>query len=270
MHDSMTNPYILEVRVSGKNFHAELISPREVAAFLVSIEDMITSIVIRDHRQPGLKANDVVLGFSSITQGSLDYLFTTPYENEVREANQLATQAVTTGDFSMLPSAAVDAVKEIRRFNRQHGTTTTFGQHGSSDEAMAVITGKTPIKVETRTIKGTTSLYGKLIRIGGDNPPRAWLKLLDGTTFSCRVQNTTLALQMAQRLYQRIGVRGVAHWNISDMSLRDFRVEQLLPYQHTSVANAFSALGEVAAAHYAEIDDIEAYIVDLRGSDEPD
>ena len=75
---------------------------------------------------------------------------------------------------------------------------------------------------------------------------------------------------MAQRLYQRMGVRGIAHWDVRDMSLHDFRIEQLLTYQSVGLLDAFSNLREAVGTSYDDIDDMEAHIADIRGNDESD
>jgi len=264
----MTEQYSIQLRIIGKDFGAEPVSPRDIAAFLMSVEQLIASIVVRDNPELGLREEDVILGLASITQGSLINTFVSKYEVEVSHAFELATSAISTGDYSSLPTPAVDALKDIRKFNRYHATSTEFWQQNGIREQRAVVTPTTRIIVEPRFIKGTTSLYGTLMRIGGDNPPRAWLRLTDEKTISCRVKTTQIARQMAQSLYQRVGVRGIAQWDIRDMSLIEFRIEQLLPYRQTSVIRAFESFAEVAQTYYESIDDIEENIANIRCNNE--
>ena len=74
-----------------------------------------------------------------------------------------------------------------------------------------------------------------------------------------------LAREMAKRLYETIGVRGTARWATRDMSLDEFRIEELTAYRPTSLTQAMDSLGEVAGKYYEEIEDVDAFVADLRG-----
>jgi hypothetical protein len=120
------------------------------------------------------------------------------------------------------------------------------------------------IQIEQYLLKGTTTLYGRLRRVGGDHPPRALLDLVTGESISCRVTNSRLAKQLAQRLYERIGVRGVAQWDARDMSLYEFRIESLLDYHQVDLVQAVVTLQDTLG-HYYENIDLEGAFADLRG-----
>lgn len=83
----------------------------------------------------------------------------------------------------------------------------------------------------SQLVKETTILYGVLIRIGGYTRPRAYMQFLDGQKLSVSIANRTLAIAMAARLYQSIGVRGVATYDKRDRKLISFHVQELLPYR---------------------------------------
>jgi hypothetical protein len=258
--------YSLEVRVTGETFNAELISPKEVAGFIIAFEKLISSIVIRNNAALSLTENDVILGLSSITQGSLNNSFVTIYEAEVDSASAIAADAITNERYDLLPIESIESIKEIIRFNRKHNTSTEVWRKNGGHDRLAVITPTTRVQIENFTVRGTTSLYGTLRRIGGDDPPRAWMRWTNGETLSCRVKSRSLASQMAQFLYQTMGVRGTAFWDNRDMRLYDFRIEQLLPYREKDLSKAVDALGDVAGRYYQEIADLDTYLADIRGN----
>lgn len=107
---------------------------------------------------------------------------------------------------------------------------------------------------QTPVTKETTILYGVLIRIGGYTRPRAYIQFLDGQKLSCSVSSRTVAIAMAARLYQSIGVRGIAVYDPRDRSLRAFHIEELLPYRETPSKDAFQGLAEIVGRYYSDLD----------------
>jgi len=262
----MAERYALEILVSGDKFDVENVSLQQVGTFLTSIEQAITPIVIRDNPSLILEEGDVIVSLVSISKGSLRNILETKYESEVSKAVELTADAVISENYGNLPVKTIDALKEIIRFNRKHNSHTEIWQANGSRVRLATITQTTRIRVDNFITRGTTTLYGTLMRIGGDNPPRAWIRFIDGTTLSCRIQNISLAKRMSPLLYQRIGVRGIAQWDTRDMSLYEFRIEELSPYRQKSVRESFDRLREVAGHYFDESDDFD--IADLRGKDE--
>ncbi len=106
--------------------------------------------------------------------------------------------------------------------------------------------------------KETTILYGVLIRIGGYNRPRAYMQFLDGQKLSCSVKSRAVAIAMAARLYQSIGVRGTAVYDPRDHTLRAFHIEELLPYRDSGSTardrDTLNGLANIVEKYYDRID----------------
>lgn len=107
--------------------------------------------------------------------------------------------------------------------------------------------------------KETTILYGVLIRIGGYTRPRAYMQFLDGQKLSCSVKSRSLAIALAARLYQSIGVRGTSICDPRDNSLLAFHIEELLPQRDmprdaTRTNDAFKGLAEIVERYYDDLD----------------
>jgi hypothetical protein len=262
----MADQYTIEIRVSGEKFDAENVSLQQIGYFLIAIEEIIAPIVIRDNPALAFQEDDVIVSLSSISKGSLVNVFETKYEREVNQAIELTADAVLTQNYSALPVKSIEALRDIVRFNRKHNSSTEIWQVNGQYTQLATITSTTRIRAENFITKGTTTLYGNLTRIGGDNPPRAWMKFTDGSTRSCRIKNTALARRMAPLLYQRIGVRGTAQWDTRDMSLYEFRIEELTPYRQKSVRQSFNDLSKIVG-HYFDTDS-EIELSEIRGKDE--
>lgn len=118
---------------------------------------------------------------------------------------------------------------------------------------------------------GKTTLYGTLIGVGGVNPPRARLRLLNGNLVNCNIterNNIQVARQLGERLYSEVGVYGTARWDLRDMSLNYFQIERITEYSRKPVDEALHALYSIAGENYDRVGDIEQLIAEIRGTDE--
>jgi hypothetical protein len=111
---------------------------------------------------------------------------------------------------------------------------------------------------QSQVIKETTILYGVLIRIGGYTRPRAYMQFMDGRKLSCSIRSRALAIALAAKLYQSIGVRGVASWDARDHTLLSFHIQELLPDREAPQNDALQGLAELVGRYYDQINDTDA------------
>lgn len=258
----MANKVHFEVRIAGEGFALEEIRIKEITKLLVAIEEIVAAIVERDH--PALKVSKGgALGLTSVQSGSLRAGFESPHEEAVQAWCEV-TRSIETRDYSSLPLKATEELGSIEKFNQRHNTDAEFWLNNGSDRHLATMSSDAGLP-ESHFIYGTTTLYGKLLRIGGDSRPTAALGLSSEKTLNCRVSTTDLASKMAKRLYDVIGVRGTAKWNTTEYRPVEFTVEHLSEYRQASILEAMESLREVAGKYYEEIEDINAFVAELRG-----
>ncbi len=270
----MANTYLFEVRLVGEHLTPDKMSSRDVGLLISSVEQMIASIVSRDNPALGIDEKDVVVGLASVHEGSYVLGFETVYESEAVRAYTTVTNAIATSNFRNLPTSSIEAVKQIRTITRKYRTNTEFWLHNGQLTQLATVKPEMPIETEVFALKGKTTLYGTVVRIGGEDPPRVTIRLVNNNQlFNCNILNRrgtglAIARQLGQRLYTRVGLRGTAHWNPNDMSLDYFVVEEITEYRGTGIAQALESLREVAGHYYEAVSDIDAFISDARGNDE--
>lgn len=258
----MANNIRFELQVKGEGFALEEVRIKEVTKLLVAVEEIVAAIVERD--SPSLNVSRVgALGLTSMQSGSLHAGFESQFE-EVVQAWHEVCRSIENKEYSNLPAKAMDELGSIEKFNRRHNTDTEFWFNNGSRKHLATISSDAGLPAP-HFIYGTTTLYGKLLRIGGDNRPTALLGLSEELTLNCRVKTTELAGTMAKRLYEIIGVRGTAKWNVARYRPAEFTVEELTEYRQTSLTEAIESLREVAGKYYEEIEDVNAFVADLRG-----
>lgn len=262
---TMAEKYRFEVRVTGEKISPENLHIREIADFLISVEEMVATVVSHNHPNLDFQASGV-LRLSSLKDGSVDLACSSQFR-EAGPALREVGNVVEGGDISRLPDEARPPVLKLLKFSRDHNSFLEIREADGSRTQLLQFSPDTAVTEPAipTYVTGTTTLYGELLRIGGDNPPTARMRFIDGMAKSCPVESTDLARSMARRLYETLGVRGKGEWEAESMQLHTFRIEQLTEYRKTSLSKAFESLSEVAAKHYADLEDVQAFVADLRG-----
>lgn len=263
----MSDKFRFEVHVTGEGVSPENVQVRAIAGFLVAVEEIVLAIAKQDHPDLDL-GKQGALKFESLKKGSLDIAY---MENHSLASPSLGrfVDVVNSGDGSSLSARALKRVKEFVDLNRTNKTTTEISENSNGRKVLATITPDTTI-AGPALISGVTTLYGELLRIGGASGPRALMRFSNSPPLSCKVKSTELASEMGERLYETIGVRGKGEWKVGSMEIHEFRIEELTKYRQTTLTKAFESLREVAGKYYDEIEDIDAFVADLRGREPED
>lgn len=114
-------------------------------------------------------------------------------------------------------------------------------------------------------ILGETTLYGKVEKVD-ISPSKIWLTLDDNETLTCEISES-LAIEVANYLYQWVSVFGQAKWNSSDYSIESFKILGInTEFQAIPLNEAFKRLSQEIGHYYDEIDPIE-YVQAMRNDD---
>ncbi|MCY4527050.1 MAG: hypothetical protein OXB89_10650 [Anaerolineaceae bacterium] len=254
-----------EVRVTGEHFSLEAIRPGKVTKLLNTLESFVIAIVKQENPKLDL-TEDGALGFTSIESGSIVAGLTSPHE-EVGRAWRKTGKKINSGDFADFPYETRELFREFVGFNLKYNTETEFWEYNGASNLLAVVRSDTTLP-DTAIITGTTTLYGELLRIGGERTPTAQFRFAGSRPLTCQVKTTELAKEMAERLYKVVGVKGTGKWEAASKRLLAFRIDELTAYRETSITEAFESLRDISGKYYDEIDDVNAFITDLRGRGE--
>lgn len=233
-----TPTYTLEVHLRPTNATASpgALAARDAAALIAAVEAMIAGQLDADLsiRRAELSDHDWTLVFTS-DHAAVDRAFA------------LAAEGITAESWAGLSTRAIDAVREIRRIARKYAIETEF--HAPASDRRVVV--RPSLHVETGAnagLRSDSTIYGTVIRVGGEEPPRARLRLLDGRVLTCEItrrKSWRIARELGARLYQRTGVRGEARYAPTDATLVAFRIDEVLSYNDLGVG---AALNRLAAA----------------------
>ena len=110
-------------------------------------------------------------------------------------------------------------------------------------------------------IEGETTLYGTIQEVVGEEP-HVLLHLIDGQRLTCAVSET-IAQALAARLYSKVGLTGIAKWDMTDYSINAFQILEITEYQETPITEAFALLSEQCGRYFEGVNAID-YVSKLR------
>ncbi|MBK8022059.1 MAG: hypothetical protein IPK19_11690 [Chloroflexi bacterium] len=267
-----SSAYHIEVRLTGREFSAERVHARDAAALIAAVESLLTAVIAHLTGTP-VSENEVVISLAELRPTGYALVFTAPKTGVVEHAFAHVSEAIATQQFERLPTRAVDGLREIRRIARRYAVEVEFsGRTGRRVGVRTAVAPELRIDADLIAVRGTTSLHGMVIRVGGEEPPRARLRLLNGRTITCELahrKSWALARDLGARLYQVVGVRGEAVTSVADRSLISFRIDRLLPYGMVGIERALNGIAESAGHVFEHLpDDLTSADLSARSDEE--
>ncbi|SRR5258708_18555044 len=267
----MAHKNLIEIKILGENATPDKISSKDIGELITNIEIMLAAIVARDNPTLGLAESEITIGLADIKHESYDLLFQSSLETQVINAVGQITASINSGDYAKIPGKSIEAVRTVRKLAHKFSTDIEFWQNNGQRTRLATVNATTPIDVTVRTRTGKTTIYGKVVGVVGEDPPRARIRLFSGDLLICNItrrDELQIARQLGQRLYDEVGVYGEARWDLRDMSIEFFQIERVTEYSKKSVNEALDSLNSLVGEQYREIDDFERLIGEIRGTSE--
>ena len=255
----MAKEHGLQISFTGGDVSPATTRAKDLAQVITAIEDAVAITVIQDHAE--LRAENIVVGLTSIEEGSLHLGFTAPLEEPVYQAAHKLVAAVQNGDWSLVRPAALRKVKDIRRFAAKHNCIAQIRTRHANQSAVAVLTSDTQIP-DAANIYGETELVGEIKRVGGVDP-KVTFQTTQGQTLYCPTTET-LAKELAHYLYERVKVIGVATVDFETLTVVDFEITRFASRRNTSLGIAFAQISKQYGRYFDEIDDVDAWCADVR------
>lgn len=250
---------ILELHFVGENISPENIRIGEIAVILDSIENVLLSVVAKEHE--GLTKDNLTIGLHSVNAGSLGLQFTSKIPELVIPAFEQVAVSITRGTVDAIPFESLAHFEKILSFVKRHQAQADFIVVNGKSKNLATLTSDFELPKPTY-ITGQTTIYGEIVRVGGVEP-KVEVKTISGQTLYCPFE-FELASRLGALLYQLVGLDGDARWNTHNFEIEDFRVTGISNFSDTPIVEAFQSLSEVAGVYFSDIDDVVSYIADLR------
>lgn len=252
----------IEVRLVGVDIAPGRLRSKEVAEIIIAVEEMVAAVV--EQENPDFKAEQVRIGLSEISAGSMTMFFEPNLEDLTIPAAESVMKAIDTQDFNSMPAGTMKALRSLKAVTGRYDARIQFRTQNGSSVLHAEMTPQTVIP-EPVYLSGETVIYGDVLRVGGAEP-KVQFRSIDNELIYCDATRE-ITRQVASRLYEQVGLRGQAMWDLETGGLKSFVVEDILEYEDAGLVQAFTELREIIGGYFDEVVDVDAFVDELR-SDE--
>lgn len=241
---------ILQLRFDGNGINPDKVQPSEICELINEFQNALLCTIKEAHPEIDTKA--VLFSLQDIKNESLGINFKALVESVLPEIKEvvvtsylLIATSIGIGDYSKLNQNTLLSLKKISAFSKKYQCNGQFNRNG---ETISVITPNTEIKEKkVPTIKSETTIYGEVIDIGSN----IHIKLNEGYTITFDVDKK-ISKQLSSKLWEQIGVQGIAKWDIETYRITEFKFTNILDYSPQSISAAFAELKDISNGTWDE------------------
>jgi hypothetical protein len=137
--------------------------------------------------------------------------------------------------------------------------------------APAVISYEYPVPKPTQvlTTSGSTTIWGNLIKVGGDHEPKALIRLRNEKLFSVKITREIInEIQEQKLIYKDLGFKGIATWRIENWAMESFKATGIVGYRPdtANLVDSFRELSEASRGRWETVDPVD-YVKKLRSEE---
>jgi hypothetical protein len=252
------NRHEVQVAITGAQVSPEEVSLRELVAVLQRLDAAIQSYAAEKLDVP----EGVAVSLVDIRSGSESLVLSVP--EPLLPAVATISDSFCRGDFSALPRATYKELYELSDTMVRRGWGLEIREQREAGIPYAKLTPEAPLAPPAGPVqlRGTSTVHGRCLRVGGSTKPRAEIRLSSGGLLNVDLSEE-LAKELAPQLYEEVALEGTATWDPDTWKIESFRVNEVLPYRKTDPALAFRELSEAAAGRWDEVDPV-SYVRGLR------
>ena len=258
----MAKPQV-KVRLAGKGVIPEETPAGELAELIKSLETSIIETV--REQTTDLSEEQAIVSLIGIQEGS--NVLTLALAFQAVKAVSLISQTIKEADYTPLPIRTHKELHKISNQAAKNGWEISFNEDIDHEFYPGLISINNPVPdPAARRVKGSTTLYGHCVRVGGAEPRAEIREKRTGKIRYIDI-NEEIARQLGRSLYEDVALEGEATWEPGTWELVEFKATRLTAYRSTDPVLAFKELAGVAEGHWNEVD-VEKYVRDLRAEEE--
>ncbi len=252
----------VRMAITGKGASPETVPLHDLAEILASIERLVlacadVATVELPHQAP--------VSLVGIEESSAGLVLSV--EDPHVCAVSRVSNAVATGDYLELPETALLELRKLTRSVERREWEFEIRENQDLGITYVRVESKSlPAMAEHGSVEGTSTIYGRCLRVGGATKPKAEIRLSSSGQILNVELSETEAKELAKRLYEEVILEGRATWDVETWEVERFRVSHITPYRQTDPALAFKELAEAAHGQWKGVDAAE-YVRSLRSED---
>lgn len=253
----------VRMAITGRDASPEAVSLHDLAEVLASVERLVCASA--GSAPASETPQEVAISLVGIEDGSTSLVLSV--QDLHVDAVSRVSKAVATDAYEDLPEPALLELNRLSRSLESRGRKLEILPDRDQGICHALIEAeKVPAPAGLSIVEGTTTIYGRCLRVGGATTPKAEIRL----SSTGKILNVELseeaAKELARRLYEEVILEGTVAWNAVTWEIESFRVSHIAPYRQTEPALAFKELAEAAHGQWDGVDAAD-YVRVLRSDD---
>ena len=173
------------------------------------------------------------------------------------------SESIETGDYSALPPKVHKELYRLSQQAEKQNWSFGFVENSLHQIRAATISQEKPVPAPNLPpLRGSTTLYGRCIRVGGVEPHAQVRPLGAGKLLYIEVTES-MARALARCLYEEVALEGEASWDPETWEIETFRATRLMEYKAIDPLIAFRELADAAGDRWDNVD-AEEFVRDLR------
>jgi hypothetical protein len=253
--------------MKGVNLAPDTVRASDLAALLVNLEGAIIETAKGQNIPIAYELDEVLVSLVRVEHGNSEDL-TLSVAGPISSAVSKMTRSVVDRTFNLLPISAQEYLHKMSVHAIHHKWSYEFHKSNGLLVYPAIISYEFPVPppIHPDLTTGTTTVWGHLIKVGGDGEPKALIRLRNGKLLSVRITRDMVSeIQEQKLIYNDLGFRGIATWRLDDWFMESFKATSISEYrpQETSLTQTFKDLAEASEGRWESIDPIN-YVNNLR------
>jgi|TARA_Y100000310_G_C20704425_1_gene834075 hypothetical protein len=248
----------LKIKFTGNDIEPSKVTANEFAKLVASYENALLAVIKKN--APGRQGID----FISVVEVKNESLTieADPHTKDVKEAANEINTAIKQKKINRLPYDAIDNLTNFQSFVNKHKCKAVL--NGIDGVETAEIDENSNIKItESLYYKGETTVYGRIIRIGGSEP-KVRIKTDNGKYLSVKTSRKN-AKELSPNLYSRIGIKGIGKWKKETDELEEITAKSFVVVSDLPLTERLKGLSNLLSKYWNNIDNPDEYIKTLRG-----
>jgi hypothetical protein len=260
-------PPTFEVEFAGAGLYPEKIPIGTLSRALAAVQRLAMGDDPVDDEEDAAVGTDGKFALIQVKRGSAIYQFAARAPElsllNLRATGEVLSEPETIGDREFI----LNPLDELSAVSRSLDSPIVVREPGRDGAILARIEPSTYSDVSSQLlIRGDTTLYGKVERVGGATERKCGLRI-DGRNrmLICKVDSAQTARELGQKLYQKVAVKGTALWLKTNWRVIGFTAKEIYQPRPKPVDELLETLRDAGGSDWDEISDPQAFLEEISG-----
>lgn len=245
------NNTIFILRFYDNEVSPESFSAKELGQLLINIEESIKSIV--ESKFPEGDPEEVKISLIDIENKSESLKFAINGEKTTSDAFVYWGKSIKENTYTDLPDKAYCGFKYVYSLMEKKKCRSELIY--KNEQIYDLSYDYKLVKQENVLVKSDLSIYGELIKIGGEHS-KAWFELTDGQKIDFSITKEQ-AEELSPSIYKTIGLKGNAKWNVKTHHIVSFKLYDVLTYKPGNISKGLEKIRNISSGFWDNLNDNE-------------